>query len=397
MQSRILRYTTAAVFAGVTLFAAAQPALHQPSKYYVFNLGTPGGGTAAAAASINNIGWIAGDSNQSGDASEHAELWIGAPFDLGTLGGPNSAVAWPNKNNRGELAGIAETADLNPLGEAWSCALANFPRVTNHICLGFVWRDGVMTALPTLGGYDGYAAGNNNRGQIAGWAETTVHDTTCNPPQVLQFEAVVWGPELNQITALLPLSPDPDSAATAINNRGQVAGISGLCSNAVGGQTAEHAVLWEHGVPMDIGNFDGGFAWNTPTAINDVGQVVGFANLPNSGTNFNPVGFIWSRGHRIQQLSPLPGDSNSWAWGINTQGQVVGQSFGSGARAFLYQGGTMYDLNALLVPGSSLQLLLANDINDRGEIVGFAKELNTGHQVAFLAVPVQDEDDLTSK
>src|SRR5579884_2056781 len=392
-----LTLITAALLMGVAVAALAEEPAHKPPQYYVFNLGSPGGGTAAAAASINNLNWIAGAANQPGDTSQHAELWLGAPFDLGTLGGPNSAIAWPNKNDRGELAGIAETADLNPLGEAWSCALANFPTITNHICLGFTWRDGVMTPLPTLGGYDGYAAGINNLGQVAGWAENTVHDPTCNAPQVLQFEAVVWGPEPNQITALSPLAPDPDSAATAINDRGEVVGISGICSNAVGGETARHAVRWEHGHVFDIGNFDGGIAWNTPTAINNAGQVVGFANLPNSGTGFNPVGFIWSRGHKIQQLGPLPGNSNSWAWGINSKGQVVGQSFGPGGRAFLYQDGTMYDLNALVLPGSPLQLLLANDINDRGEIVGFAKDLNTGNQVAFLAVPVDDEDDLSSK
>ncbi|HZU23690.1 MAG TPA: hypothetical protein VE998_12730 [Terriglobales bacterium] len=387
-----LTLITAALLMGVAVAALAEEPAHKPPQYYVFNLGSPGGGTAAAAASINNLNWIAGAANQPGDTSQHAELWLGAPFDLGTLGGPNSAIAWPNKNDRGELAGIAETADLNPLGEAWSCALANFPTITNHICLGFTWRDGVMTPLPTLGGYDGYAAGINNLGQVAGWAENTVHDPTCNAPQVLQFEAVVWGPEPNQVTELSPLGQDPDSAATAINDQGEVVGISGICSNAVGGETARHAVRWEHGHVFDIGNFDGGIAWNTPTAINNAGQVVGFANLPNSGTGFNPVGFIWSRGHQIQQLHPLAGDSNSWAWGINIRGQAVGQSFGSGARAFLYQDGVMYDLNGLLASPSSLQLLLANDINDRGEIAGFARDLKTGNQVAFLAIPVGDDD-----
>ena len=36
-----------------------------------------------------------------------------------------------------------------------------------------------MRALPTLGGNNGFAAGDNNLGQIAGWAETTTHDPTC--------------------------------------------------------------------------------------------------------------------------------------------------------------------------------------------------------------------------
>jgi hypothetical protein len=45
-------------------------------------------------------------------------------------------------------------------------------------------------------------------------------------------------------------------------------------------------------------------------------------------------------------------------------------------------------LNALIQPNSSLQLLLANDINDAGEIVGFALDTNRNATVAFLAVPV---------
>ena len=97
-----------------------------------------------------------------------------------------------------------------------------------------------MAALPTLGGNNDYAAGMNNRSQIAGWAENTTQDPTCNAPQVLQFEAVVWQWKRNKIEtqSLPPLSPDPDSAATDINDEGQVVGISGLCSNAVGGANA---------------------------------------------------------------------------------------------------------------------------------------------------------------
>ena len=396
-RSYVIAIAVIAVLAISVQLAEAQQK-HHPPNYYVFNLGDPGGGSSAAAASINNIGWIAGSAFQAGNATEHAELWVGTAFDLGTLGGPNSAVAWPNKNTEGQLAGIAETADMNPLGEAWSCAQANFPTITNHVCLGFVWRDGVMSPLPPLpGGIDSYAAGINNHGQVAGWAESGIHDPTCNnaPPvsQFLQFEAVVWGPELGQLTQLSPLSPDPDSAATAINDKGQIVGISGLCSNAVGGASAQHAVLWEkNGTPINLGNFDGGVAWNTPTAINNRTQVVGFANLAHTANgDFNPVAFLWDREHGIQQLPPLGQDTNNWAWGINNHGHVVGQSLTS-QRAFLYEDGLMTDLNSLIQPDSSLDLLLANDINDRDEIVGFALDNNTGAIVAFLAVPVDGEN-----
>ena len=103
------------------------------------------------------------------------------------------------------------------------------------------------------------------------------------------------------------------------------------------------------------------------------------------------IGFFWDRTHAIQPIPPIADDKQSWAWGINEHGQVVGQSFNrmtGAAGAFLYEKGLLTDLNTLIQPSSSLQLLVANDINDAGEIVGFALDTNTNATVAFLAVPV---------
>ena len=69
-----------------------------------------------------------------------------------------------------------------------------------------------MTRLPTLGGTHGFATGTNNFGQTVGWAENTVHDSTCIPPQQLQFRAVVWGPGSNQKRQLRPLPGTDDTS-----------------------------------------------------------------------------------------------------------------------------------------------------------------------------------------
>ena len=275
--------------------------------------------------------------------------------------------------------GISETAKPDPLKENWSCS-GFFPAITHNICLGFVWQWGEMTALPTLGGYNGYAAGVNNWGQVVGWAENKTHDSTCTFPQVLQFEAVIWGPEPGQLQQLTPLHGDPDSAATAINDRGQVVGISGICGTSIGEFSARHALLWEGGTPINLGNFGGG-AWNTPTAINDRGQVVGFADLPGDQDGaLNPIAFIWTKENKIQKLLPFPGDANSLAWGINARGQAVGQSIDAhgNSRAVLWQDGVPIDLNARISADSPLYLTLANDINDRGEIAGQACVVSGG-------------------
>ena len=289
------------------------------------------------------------------------------------------------------IVGIAETAQLDPLGEEWSCT-AFFPSVTGHISRGFVWASGVMTALPTLGGYQGFATGVNSRGQVVGWAETPVHDPTCNAPQVLQFRAVLWEPRKGTNGAMRELPPlpgDSTSAATAINENGQVVGISGACDIAVREFSALHSVLWDNGTVTDIGDL-GGDAWHTPMDINERGDIVGFSNPAGVvGADFSPHAFLWTRQGGIQDLGTLPGDDNSQALGINVRGQVVGVSSGpSGNRAFLWENGVMRNLNDLVGPAFPDHLLVAQHINDAGVIVGRAVSQGTNNQVPFVATPI---------
>src|SRR5215831_5306703 len=201
----------------------------EPPRYTITDLPSLGG-TNSRANSINNRDWLAGYSNLPGNQSRHAVLWRDSTMiDLGTLGGPNSAVTWSVKSNSGLITGIAQTATLDPLGEAWSSApFYPGPNNVGYINLGFVWETGQMRQLPTLGGNNGFATGGNSHGQIAGWAENTCHDPTCVPPQVLQFRPVVYGPGTNEIRELCLIQGDTSGAATAINEQGQVVGISGI-------------------------------------------------------------------------------------------------------------------------------------------------------------------------
>ena len=188
-----------------------------------------------------------------------------------------------------------------------------------------MWDNGKMRVLPTLGGPDGYATSANDSGQAVGWAETTTKDSTCTGGQVFGFRAVIWNTRTRRIeTALPPLHNDTATAATAINDRGVVAGISGTCGNAVGGTSAAHAVLWDHGRMVNMQTLGTGTEWNTPAAINASGETAGFVNRPGpSQGNLNP---------------DYPG-----------------------------------------------QFVAANAINDRGVITGQA--IDAGHTVAFEAVP----------
>jgi probable HAF family extracellular repeat protein len=375
---------TGAQGAGVAATPSAQ------TRYHVANLASLGG-TVGAGNSINNRGWLAGTSNLSGDQVQHAALWRnGSLTDLGTLGGPNSGVLWPVKNDRGIISGISQTAQPDPLGERWSCS-AFFPAPTavGHQCLGFRWEDGVMTPLPTLGGTNGFATGTNNRSETVGWAENTVHDPTCVAPQVLQFRAVIWGPAPGEIRELPPLPGDTASAATALNDRGQVVGISGICDRAVGRFSAIHDVLWQNGKPIDLGSL-GGVAWNTPMAINERGDVVGFANASAAaGGGFDAHAFLWTRRHGMRDLGTLPGDAFSQALGINDRREIFGTSCDAdfNCRAVVWREGVITNLNTLVEPGYDGTLVSANDVNESGRITGQALDRATGALVAFVAQP----------
>jgi probable HAF family extracellular repeat protein len=250
-----------------------------------------------------------------------------------------------------------------------------------------------MTALPTLGGNNSIAYAINNQGQVAGAAETTTKDPTCIAPQAFQFEAALWGPA-GQVQELPPLPGDTVGAAMWLNNYGQVVGSSGTCAS--GGLTPDftgtHAVLWQNGVPTNLGNL-GGAMVAEGQSINDLGEVVGCADLAGELPGFPFVqfhGFLWTPAAGMQDLGTVGTDFTSFAIGMNNNGQVVGASCDDmgNCRAFLWQNKTMMDLNALVPANSPLYLAFALVINDAGEIAGQAMEKSTGEMHAFVATPI---------
>ena len=115
------------------------------------DLGTLPGVNFSHATSINARGWATGGSFTAGidpltgGPTEHAVLWKdGEISDLGTLGtGVDSAGLYVN--NGGEVVGFS-TVDttIDPF------ALGPFPSPTH----AFIWQNGVMRDLGTLGGTD---------------------------------------------------------------------------------------------------------------------------------------------------------------------------------------------------------------------------------------------------
>lgn len=367
--------------------------LHSQGQYRLVKVMDSLGGVTRVGTSINNRGWVAGFANLAGNATRHAALWRpGQPIkDLLTLGGPNSLVVWPGLNDRGMIVGIAETAETDSLGESWSCtAFLPFGRATGHVCRGFFWDgSGPIQALPTFGGTHGFATEINNKGQAVGWAETLVYDPTCDSTttQKLQFRAALWEPKKNRMIQLRPYGNDSVSSATAINDRGQVVGISGECDQAVGRGSARHAVMWEHGKVKRIGDL-GGNGWHTPMDINEEGDVTGFSNPEADREGDFVEAFFWSRHRGVKRLGKVAGHDFSQAFGINNRRTVVGRSCGAnGCVAVIWQGDRMTDLNTIIDGPKGGVLVHARHINDEGQITGNMIDSTSGNNVVFIATP----------
>jgi probable HAF family extracellular repeat protein len=361
------------------------------ASYKVTDLGAEGNDNGACAMSVNDQGWteiMSGNTLPGQQDSIFAKLLngralidvAGFKLDLGTLGGLNSWMNWGEINDRGQVVGFSETAVPDPNGED----ICNFG--THLTCRPFLWQVFHMSALPTLGGNNGQASAINNGGQIVGFAENGIVDSTCLPGTTnnrIQLP-VMWekGNQGIYKAQALPTGSDPDGDAFWINDRGQAVGDTGTCGDAT-----VHAVSWENGtVSAPLPDFGTGAI---ASGNNNLGQIVGTVGSPDNTTQY---GALWQNGV-LTNLGLLRGDFGGEASGINDRGQVVGSNFDSNfdwSHAFIWQDGVMTDLSTLFPASSNLFPVMANKINERGQISGMAIVLSgpdAGNIHAFLATP----------
>jgi probable HAF family extracellular repeat protein len=247
----------------------------------------------------------------TGNGKSHHQYKL---VDLGTLGGPTSILNMepfqPVINDLGMVVGGADTSIPTP-------EPACYNPVNNPDCFishGFVWESDHLEDLGTLsGGNFSFAEAINNRGQIAGVSENNQIDPAMGNPE---FHAVLWEDE--KIKDLGTLG-GTSSFASELNEHGQVTGVAlnavpdslsilGLGSGTALTQT--RGFFWDHGLMHDLGTLGGPDTW--AEFVNDRGQVAGTSYMsetvdPNTG--IPPVGvFLWQNG-KMRDLGNLGGNN----------------------------------------------------------------------------------------
>ena len=397
------------------------------------------GSPDSIASGINDSGDVVGLANATGPAGYSFLYTGGTMYDLSTLlvsgsgvtnlvvGGGESNTGGSCINNSGQIAASGRinghyvalllTPILTPppqyivtilspdLNRSGAAAINDAGQVAGGMNgHAVVWNEATPTFLGIPDGYNfAGATGINASGQIVGSAETTGGSV----------EAVIW----NGTTPTV-LGAGPITRADAISASGQVAGANLGAETAVfwnanaptvlpivlGGRKAEgfainaSGVVAGEGYPIGDNLFEEPLLWFgiTPTVlgylggsggcafgINDAGVGVGYCYTPG---NVSQHAVMWN-GTTPTDLGTL-GGAQSQAYGINNAGEVVGSatdSIGNG-RGFLYTGGTMYDLNSLIAPGSGVTVESANGINNRRQIVG--NGISNGQEVAILLTPI---------
>ncbi len=336
------------------------------------------GGNSSYGFAINNSGLVAGISENgsidpdTGYPEVNAVVWQrGSMANLGTFGGTQSSAEM--MNNRGQVVGVATNAIPDP----FSLGGDPFPATTQS--RAFLWERGVMRDLGTLGGPDAFGRLISQSGLVAGWSYiNSIPNPTTGIPTIDPF---LWkNGKMIDLGSLGGTSGFPQW----VNNRGQVVGYSNLA-----GDQFQHAFVWENGVLTDLGTLGGDFSfalWN-----NDAGDIVGVAALPGDGafpaalwshgaiTNLGTLpGDNLANARSINSAKQIVGISCLLP--CNTH------------RGFLWEGrGPMVDLNALVQPPSNIVVTDPNQIDDRGEIAAQGM-LPNGDTHAVVLIPDGDCD-----
>jgi probable HAF family extracellular repeat protein len=227
---------------------------------------------------------------------------------------------------------------------------------------------GTWTTLQVDGGTE------ENPGVAAAWAINNLGQVGGMSSLGYQMPSA-WQSNGTPISLGEPISVRGDAAITDINSTGQMVGF---------------AIDHEHSTSLFYGLSIGSFSayYSTPYGLNDLGVAVGIAvthDIPASQA------VMWTTaGMTLLDTRVITDENNeivdyghSTAYDINNLGQIIGWAeYEDGVRATLWENGTMYDLGAL----ESNTASSAFAINEAGIAVGES----SGRAVSFKDGQVLD-------
>lgn len=360
---------------------------------------------AAPSYMLTDLGLLPGF--QSADASRADainELGQVAGMTRGTNVGvfPQHPSLWSPTTPNGTTGGLVDLAIDDYASPRQSAALGinAYGQVVGESTFGsgsFLWTpsspNGTTGSIVDLGDspggmIDSRAFDVNSHGQVVGHGDSDVGT-----------RAYLWSPTTPNATtgSMIDLGVlsgyTSYSVADGINSLGQVVGKSSSNDNSRAFLWTPDAANGQTGTMVDLGALSEEYDGAEGEAINARGQVAGIAfasiDMPTKAFLWNPDTPNGQVGAMID-LGQLPGgNGTSFAFGINSLGQVVGTSDVGGQQGNVNQSyhgflwtpsaangmdGEMVDLNALLPPElrDRWTIVGAAGINDRGQIAAVA-------------------------
>jgi chitinase len=329
---------------------------------------------------INNHGDICGTLS----ANNHAFLYKwGRLTDLGVFKFP-----FPQQSYSSRGFSVNDS-------DAVAGRISSFSRGGTSRRDSFLYVDGEMFDIApgsNDGGFSSSVGGNNNRGEVVGSYDAG--GTITNPPALpgaATARAFLYrNGQLYDVGTLGGLF----SVGSGINNAGQIVGNS----TVVIGKSEAFAFLFSNGRMQVIGGAKAGnFA---PWAINDNGWITGTLTntpvtiKPSNDINRNPTdGYaaLYVNGN-LSSLGTLSGYTGSQGLSINNSGTIIGalttpdSSVTGVSGVFIYSGGRMYDLNKLVF--GPWTILSVGHINDAGEIAATGSWAGSTVTYALILIPV---------
>jgi probable HAF family extracellular repeat protein len=179
-------------------------------------------------------------------------------------------------------------------------------------CHGFLYSNGVVTLLNFPGADDTFAWGINNSGEVVGWWQTA--------PDVnndVFYHGFKWSNgKFKELTY-------PRSGDTYATGNNDFSAIVGGWDSGVTATSEQGFVNW-FGQNYNLVAPFPGVAYTQPNGINDFGLMVGEEYTPAEWQSGDGHGFLSIDGYYFAQLNYPDAVGGTTAWGINTQGDMVG-------------------------------------------------------------------------